>query len=278
MPVVRPLHNIRYSVTTARRNHAIRSEVPAIHDRRHVDDSGRNRSRQRGGAVSTAAHGERPDFAGPAAVMSGAQRHLLAVQHCQSTNGHGRRCRWSPPRPGRRANDVHPRCPQWWAVFTVTGKGTVNLRSCGRSANHISLIRHTRPGEPRRRTGENRPRITQVHSASRSANQVVSYRRSQIFADGLPIDAQRRRQLHLRAARMPVREQLDQIEHQDTSPRHQRPSIRQPTDAERTFQRGPHRADTPPRMGNYVTDNPSNLGKYVTADTQTTNDPLENDP
>jgi hypothetical protein len=27
---------------------------------------------------------------------------------------------------------------------------------------------------------------------------------------------------------------LDQIEHQDTSPRHQRPSIRQPTDAERT--------------------------------------------
>ncbi|WP_229481060.1 TetR-like C-terminal domain-containing protein, partial [Mycolicibacterium mageritense] len=42
----------------------------------------------------------------------------------------------------------------------------------------------------------------------------------------------------------------------------------------RTFQRGPHRADTPPRVGNYVTagvgnymtDNPSNLGKYVTAD------------
>ena len=25
--------------------------------------------------------------------------------------------------------------------------GTVNLRSCGRSANHISLIRHTGPGE-----------------------------------------------------------------------------------------------------------------------------------
>ena len=56
--------------------------------------------------------------------------------------------------------------------------------------------------------------------------------------------------------------------------RHQRPSIRQQTDAERTLQRGPHRADTPPRVGNYVTagvgnsvtDNPSNLGKYVTAD------------
>ena len=44
--------------------------------------------------------------------------------------------------------------------------GTVNLRSCGRSANHISLIRHTRPGESRRRTGENRPRIAQVDSAS----------------------------------------------------------------------------------------------------------------
>ena len=44
-------------------------------------------------------------------------------------------------------------------------RGTVNLRSCGRSANHISLIRHTRPGESRRRTGENRPRIAQVDSA-----------------------------------------------------------------------------------------------------------------
>ena len=45
-------------------------------------------------------------------------------------------------------------------------------------------------------------------------------------------------------------------------------------DAERTGKRGPHQADTPPRVGNYVTarvgnyvtDNPSNLGKYVTAD------------
>jgi len=43
--------------------------------------------------------------------------------------------------------------------------GTVNLRSCGRSANHIRLIRHTRPGESRRRNGENRPRIAQVDSA-----------------------------------------------------------------------------------------------------------------
>ena len=47
----------------------------------------------------------------------------------------------------------------------ATLEGTVNLRSCGRSANHISLIRHTRPGESRRRTGENRPRIAQVDSA-----------------------------------------------------------------------------------------------------------------
>ena len=43
--------------------------------------------------------------------------------------------------------------------------GTVNLGSCGRSANRISLIRHTRPGESRRRTGGNRPRIAQVDSA-----------------------------------------------------------------------------------------------------------------
>ena len=43
--------------------------------------------------------------------------------------------------------------------------GTVNLRSCGRSANRISLIRRTRPGESRRRTGENRPRTAQVDSA-----------------------------------------------------------------------------------------------------------------
>ena len=54
-------------------------------------------------------------------------------------------------------------------VFTGTRKGTVNLRSCGSSANHISLIRHTRPGESRRRTGENRPRIAQVDSAAEIA-------------------------------------------------------------------------------------------------------------
>ena len=51
-----------------------------------------------------------------------------------------------------------------------TRDGTVNLRSCGRSANHISLIRHTRPGESRRRTGENRPRIDQVDSADQRVN------------------------------------------------------------------------------------------------------------
>ena len=60
------------------------------------------------------------------------------------------------------------------AMYRIVGElaadahqGTVNLRSCGRSANHISLIRHTRPGESRRRTGENRPRIAQVDSAFR---------------------------------------------------------------------------------------------------------------
>ena len=51
----------------------------------------------------------------------------------------------------------------------LTDEGTVNLRSCGRSANHISLIGHTRPGESRTRTGENRPRIAQVDSATPSA-------------------------------------------------------------------------------------------------------------
>ena len=45
------------------------------------------------------------------------------------------------------------------------GGGTVNLRSCGRSADRIRLIRHTRPGESRRRNGENRPRTAQVDSA-----------------------------------------------------------------------------------------------------------------
>ena len=49
---------------------------------------------------------------------------------------------------------------------SVSPRGTVNLRSCRRSANHISLIGHTRPGESRRRTGENRPRIAQVDSAA----------------------------------------------------------------------------------------------------------------
>ena len=50
-----------------------------------------------------------------------------------------------------------------WYGSGCGSQGTVNLRSCGRSA--ISLIRHTRPGESRRRTGENRPRIAQVDSA-----------------------------------------------------------------------------------------------------------------
>ena len=43
------------------------------------------------------------------------------------------------------------------AVEGLALTGTVNLRWCGRSANHISLIRHTRPGESRRLTRENRP-------------------------------------------------------------------------------------------------------------------------
>jgi F420H(2)-dependent quinone reductase len=53
--------------------------------------------------------------------------------------------------------------------FDALFVGHCQLESCGSSANHISLIRHTRPGESRRRTGENRPRIAQVDSAVRSA-------------------------------------------------------------------------------------------------------------
>ena len=59
--------------------------------------------------------------------------------------------------PARRRRD--------WRRAASRRHGTVNLRSCGRSANRISLIRHTRPGESRRRTGENRPRTAQVDSA-----------------------------------------------------------------------------------------------------------------
>ena len=50
-------------------------------------------------------------------------------------------------------------------IRAIGARGTVNLRSSGRSPNHISLICHTRPGQSRRRTGENRPRIAQVDSA-----------------------------------------------------------------------------------------------------------------
>ncbi len=60
---------------------------------------------------------------------------------------------------------LHARLAREAAERGMRLEGTVNLRSCGRSANHISLIRHTRPGESRRRTGENRPRIAQVDSA-----------------------------------------------------------------------------------------------------------------
>ena len=42
-----------------------------------------------------------------------------------------------------------------------TREGTVNLSPCRRSTNNISLIGQTRPGESRRRTWENRPRIAQ---------------------------------------------------------------------------------------------------------------------
>ena len=43
------------------------------------------------------------------------------------------------------------------ASTNILVEGTVNLRSCGRSANHISLLRHTRPGESRRRTRQKSP-------------------------------------------------------------------------------------------------------------------------
>jgi hypothetical protein len=81
------------------------------------------------------------------------------------------RCRTrSGPVGGCRSCAATPRPPRncWrWRAGCGTGTGTVNLRSCGGSPNHISLIRHTRPGESRRRNGENRPRIAQVDSALR---------------------------------------------------------------------------------------------------------------
>ena len=63
--------------------------------------------------------------------------------------------------------------------------GTVNLRSCGRSANHISLIGHTRPGESRRRSGENRRRIAQVDSASAATSPITTPAHRPIAADHL---------------------------------------------------------------------------------------------
>ena len=82
---------------------------------------------------------------------------------------------WAPPIPrGRwcphgRAQSLAATCrlPTAGPCHPGIANGTVNLRSCGRSANRISLIRHTRPGESRRRTGENRPRTAQVDSAAR---------------------------------------------------------------------------------------------------------------
>ena len=53
------------------------------------------------------------------------------------------------PTPGRRGfprwGVVGPRLPRRRCGMRSRCWGTVNLRSCGRSANHISLIRHTRP-------------------------------------------------------------------------------------------------------------------------------------
>jgi hypothetical protein len=87
---------------------------------------------------------------------------------------------YAPDEPGQKANLFFQPSPTHFVRFDVPAlgdpadleegehvqpNGAVNLRSCGRSANHISLIRHTRPGESRRRTGENRPRIAQVDSA-----------------------------------------------------------------------------------------------------------------
>jgi hypothetical protein len=90
----------------------------------------------------------------------------------------------------------------------------------------------------------------------------LRFRWRQILADRLAIHPQRLPQLHLRATRLPMHVQLDQIQHLDTSPRHQRPFVRRTlTDSERTCVRGPHPADTPPRVRNYLT---AGVGNSVT--------------
>ena len=94
----------------------------------------------------------------------------VRVRPRRTAGGHARGCRST--RGGRSRCTANGRACPWCSGGTANAwhnswccGGTVNLRSCGRSANHISLIRHTRPGESRRRTGENRPRIAQVDSA-----------------------------------------------------------------------------------------------------------------
>jgi len=98
----------------------------------------------------------------------------------------GASCGPGSPNPPNRASPAPCRpppanptsSPRYGNNFT----GTVNLRSCGRSANHISLIRYTRPGESRRLTGENRARIAQVDSALPCEHEKAGLLRPELLA------------------------------------------------------------------------------------------------
>ncbi len=170
------------------------------------------------------------------------------------------------PTPHRRLRMPPPRAPLDASLghrgHRDIGIQPVLIRSAMRREGHVDARAAGSSEETTRRSPPTR-RFAVPHRAR--------YRRrspAPLFADRLAIDAQRSI-TGREAPGVPVGQQPDQIEHQDTSPFATR--IRQPTDAELT-QQGPriHRPwwgiDVQPGRGDYVTDNPQTCGKYVTAD------------
>ena len=74
-------------------------------------------------------------------------------------------------------------------------------------------------------------------------------RRGQVLRDRFAVNTQALGELALGPLAMPVGVQLDQVEHVETSPRHQRPFHATLRGIERTRVRGPSPAATPPRVG-----------------------------
>jgi hypothetical protein len=156
------------------------------------------------------------------------------------------RCHLSPSRRPRRRSWFAYSCPNRSHQARIvsfrasaparrgSSTGTVTLRSCGRSANHISLIRHTRTGESRRRTGENRPRSAQVDSAIVSRGQLTP-RIPTLRTKSLPEPAHHTLQAQTPHPLDTERRQLDSagagpaVTPKMTMPqRHTRPSAREP--------------------------------------------------